>query len=177
MGFTANNWVGSSGGGSFFNSGSSSGGGLGLNGTEFMPKHWDSSSDPTPGKDSTSFDWARSLPAGSDPFGFNKTLNQDKKQSPWGDVARFAGDALNSYAQSKSGQGGSGFSAGGGGGVAQSGDLTIVYPQSPTIIEGKKGGIGGTIGSIAGAALGTLIAPGIGTTIGGQLGGAAGSMF
>jgi hypothetical protein len=108
---------------------------------------------------------------GDDPFG----LNKDKKESPWGDVARFAGNKLSEYAQSKSGQSG-GF-AGGGGGVSQSGDLTIVYPQTPTVIPGQKGGIGGTIGSIAGAALGTLIAPGIGTTIGGQLGGAAGSMF
>lgn len=109
----------------------------------------------------------------NDPFGLNK--DKDKKESPWGDVARFAGNKLSEYAQSKSGQSG-GF-AGGGGGVSQSGDLTIVYPQAPTIIPGQKGGIGGTIGSIAGAALGTLIAPGIGTTIGGQLGGAAGSMF
>jgi hypothetical protein len=109
----------------------------------------------------------------NDPFGLNK--DKDKKESPWGDVARFAGNKLSEYAQSKSGQSG-GF-AGGGGGVAQSGDLTIVYPQAPTVIPGQKGGIGGTIGSIAGAALGTLIAPGIGTTIGGQLGGAAGSMF
>lgn len=112
---------------------------------------------------------------GDDPFGFNK----DKKESPWGDVARFAGDKLSSYAQSRYGQSGrsDGLAVGGGGGVSQSGDLTIVYPQSPTVIPGQKGGLGSTIGSIAGAALGTLIAPGIGTTIGGQLGGAAGSMF
>jgi hypothetical protein len=109
---------------------------------------------------------------GDDPFG----LNKDKKESPWGDVARFAGNKLNEYAQSKSGQG-SGLTVGGGGGVSQSGDLTIVYPQSPTVIPGQKGGLGSTIGSIAGAAIGTLIAPGIGTSVGGQLGGAAGSFF
>jgi hypothetical protein len=109
---------------------------------------------------------------GDDPFG----LNKDKKESPWGDVARFAGDKLSSYAKNRYGQGG-GF-AGGGGGVSQSGDLTIVYPQSPTVIPGGgKSGLGSTIGSIAGAALGTLIAPGIGTTIGGQLGGAVGGAF
>jgi hypothetical protein len=110
----------------------------------------------------------------NDPFGLNK--DKDKKESPWEkDFFPFAGQKLNAYMQSKGGQG-TGF-AGGGGGVAQSGDLTIVYPQSPTVIEGKKGGIGGTIGSIAGAALGTLIAPGIGTAIGGQLGGAVGGAF
>ena len=106
----------------------------------------------------------------TDPFGLNK--DKDKKESPWGDVARFAGKQIQDYAQSKSNQGG-GF-AGGGGGVFQSGDLTFAYPQAPTIIPRQKGGLGSTIGSIAGAALGTLIAPGIGTTIGGQLGGAVG---
>lgn len=113
----------------------------------------------------------------NDPFSLDK--DKDKKESPWGDVARFAGDKLSSYAQSRYGQSGrsDGLAVGGGGGVSQSGDLTIVYPQSPTVIPGQKGGLGSTIGSIAGAALGTLIAPGIGTTIGGQLGGAAGSMF
>ena len=76
--------------------------------------------------------------------------------------------------QSKGEQSGK-ISASGGGGVAQSGDLTIVYPQTPTVIPaGGKSGIGGTIGSIAGAALGTLIAPGIGTSVGGSLGGAIG---
>tara|TARA_R110002126_G_scaffold19202_5_gene72307 strand:+ start:8067 stop:8564 length:498 start_codon:yes stop_codon:yes gene_type:complete len=109
----------------------------------------------------------------NDPFGLNK--DKDKKESPWGDVARFAGKQIRDYAQSKSNQG-SGF-VGGGGGVFQSGDLTFAYPQAPTIIPGQKGGLGSTIGSIAGAALGTLIAPGIGTTIGGQLGGAVGGAF
>ena len=108
---------------------------------------------------------------GDDPFG----LNKDKKESPWGDVLRFAGNKLSDYAQSK-GRQGIGF-MGGGGGVSQNGELTIVYPQAPTVIPGQKSGLGSTIGSIAGAALGTLVAPGIGTTIGGQLGGAAGSMF
>lgn len=112
---------------------------------------------------------------GNDPFG----LNKEKEKSPWGDVLRFAGDKLSSYAQNRYGQGGrsDGLAVGGGGGVTQSGDLTIVYPQAPTVMPAQKGGIGSTIGSIAGAALGTLIAPGVGTTIGGQLGGAAGSMF
>ena len=149
MGFTANNWVGSSGGGSgsYFNSGSPSGGGF--NSGVDTSKYWNSSSDPVPGSGSGSaYDWARSLPAGSDPFGFNKTLNQDKKQSPWGDVARFAGDKLSEYAQNRYGQGGrsDGLVAGGGGGVSQSGDLTIVYPQSPTVIPGGgKSGLGGAL--------------------------------
>ena len=112
---------------------------------------------------------------GNDPFGLDKEKEKEKKESPWGDVMRFAGNKLSDYAQSKGGQG-IGF-MGGGGGVSQNGDLTIVYPQAPTVIPGQKGGLGSTIGSIAGAALGTLIAPGVGTSIGGQLGGAAGSMF
>jgi len=176
MGFTANNWVGSSGSGSGSSFGSGfSGGGGNFNFGNDTSKYWDSSSDPTPGSNSTSTDWSK-IPQGDDPYGFNKTLNQNKKESPWGDVARFAGDKLSSYAQSRYGQSG-GF-AGGGGGVSQNGDLTIVYPQSPTVIPGGgKSGLGGTIGSIAGAALGTLIAPGIGTTLGGSLGGAVGGEF
>lgn len=122
------------------------------------------------GTDSDSWNKGFNL-KGDDPFG----LNKDKKESPWGDVLRFAGNKLSDYAQSKGGQG-IGF-MGGGGGVSQNGELTIVYPQAPTVIPGQKSGLGSTIGSIAGAALGTLVAPGIGTTIGGQLGGAAGSMF
>ena len=106
-----------------------------------------------------------------DPFG----LGKEKKESPWGDVLRFAGNKLSDYAQSKGGQG-IGF-IGGGGGVSQNGELTVVYPQSPTVIPGQKGGLGSTIGSIAGMALGTLVAPGIGTTIGGQLGGSIGGAF
>ena len=116
------------------------------------------------------------MPAGSDPFGLNK--NKDKKQFPWGDVTRFAGDALNSYAQSKSGQGG-GF-AGGGGGVSQSGDLTIVYPQSPTVIEGKKSGLGSSIGGILGTVAGIALAPvtgGASMALGPALGSAAGGAF
>ena len=167
MGFTANNWVGSSGGGSgsYFNSGSpSGGGGGGFNSGVDLSKYWDSSSDPAPGTGSSSaYDWARKLPEGSDPFGFNKTLNQDKKESPWGDVARFAGDKLSSYAQSRYGQSG-GFAGGGGGGVSQSGDLTIVYPQSPTVIPGGgKSGLGGALGTLAG--IGASFIPGLGPGI------------
>jgi hypothetical protein len=116
---------------------------------------------------------------GDDPFGLNKSSSQDKKESPFTDFARFAGEKLSSYAQNRYGQGGrsDGLAVGGGGGVSQSGDLTIVYPQPSQVIPAQGGGLGGTIGSIAGAALGTLIAPGIGTSIGGQLGGAAGSFF
>ena len=112
---------------------------------------------------------------------------ENKKQFPWGDVTRFAGDALNSYAQSKSGQGGrsDGLLAGGGGGVSQSGDLTIVYPQSPTVIPAQGGGgSGGKIGALAGAALmapftgGMSLGAAMGA-IGGAsaLGGTAGSLF
>jgi hypothetical protein len=180
MGFDTSSWLnssGSSGSGSFFNSGSSGGGG-GLNGTEFTPKYWDSSSDPTPGSGSGSaYEWARKLPAGSDPFG----LNKEKKESPWGDVARFAGDKLSSYAQSRYGQGGrsDGLAVGGGGGVSQSGDLTIVYPQSPTVIPGQKSGLGGALGTLAG--IGASFIPGLGPgiaaampAIGGSIGGAFG---
>jgi hypothetical protein len=107
---------------------------------------------------------------------------ENKKQFPWGDVTRFAGDALNSYAQSKSGQGGrsDGLLAGGGGGVSQSGDLTIVYPQSPTVIPGEgKSGLGGALGTLAG--IGASFIPGLGPgiaaampAIGGSIGGAFG---
>jgi hypothetical protein len=179
MGFDTSSWLnssGSSGGGSFFNSGSSGGGNSFNYGTD-TSKYWDSSSDPTPGSGSGSaYEWASKLPAGSDPFGLNK--NKDKKQFPWGDVTRFAGDALNSYAQSKSGQGG-GF-AGGGGGVSQSGDLTIVYPQSPTVIEGKKSGLGSSIGGILGTVAGIALAPvtgGASMALGPALGSAAGGAF
>ena len=110
---------------------------------------------------------------GDDPFG----LNKDKKESPWGDVARFAGDKLSSYAKNRYGQGG-GF-AGGGGGVSQSGDLTIVYPQSPTVIPGQKSGLGGALGTLAG--IGASFIPGLGPgiaaampAIGGSIGGAFG---
>ena len=107
---------------------------------------------------------------GNDPFG----LNKDKKELPWGDVLRFAGNKLSDYAQSKGGQG-IGF-AGGGGGVSQNGELTIVYPQAPTVIPGQKSGLGSTIGSIAGAALGSFI-PGVGTSLGAGLGGSIGGGF
>ena len=112
----------------------------------------------------------------TDPFGLNK--DKDKKESPWGDVFRFAGDKLSSYAQNRYGQGG-GF-AGGGGGVSQSGDLTIVYPQSPTVIPGGgKSGLGGALGTLAG--IGASFIPGLGPgiaaampAIGGSIGGAFG---
>jgi hypothetical protein len=111
---------------------------------------------------------------GDDPFG----LNKDKKESPWGDVARFAGDKLSSYAQNRYGQG-SGLAVGGGGGVSQSGDLTIVYPQSPTVIPGQKSGLGGALGTLAG--IGASFIPGLGPgiaaampAIGGSIGGAFG---
>lgn len=159
MGFDTNSWVGSSGGGgNSFGSGFSGGGGFNY-GTD-MSKYWDSSSDPTPGKDSTSFDWSK-LPQSGDPYGFNKTLNQNKKQFPWEEVFPFAGQKLNSYAQNRYGQGSrsDGLAVGGGGGVSQSGDLTIVYPQSPTVIPGQKSGLGGSIGGILGTVAGIALAP------------------
>ena len=133
---------------------------------------------PDPGafNDFDSGSWSKGFGLkGSDPFGLDKE-EKEKKESPWGDVLRFAGNKLSEYAKNQSGQGGrsDGLAVGGGGGVSQSGDLTIVYPQAPTVMAGQKSGLGSTIGSIAGAALGTLIAPGIGTSIGGQLGGAIG---
>jgi hypothetical protein len=112
----------------------------------------------------------------TDPFDLNK--DKDKKESPWGDVFRFAGDKLSSYAQNRYGQGG-GF-AGGGGGVSQSGDLTIVYPQSPTVIEGKKSGLGGSIGGILGTVAGIALAPATGgasMALGPALGSAVGGAF
>jgi len=181
MGFDTSSWLNSSGssggGGSSFGSGFSGSGGN-FNFGNDTSKYWDSGSDPTPGSNSTSTDWSK-IPQGDDPYGFNKTLNQNKKQSPWGDVARFAGDKLSSYAQNRYGQGG-GFAGGGGGGVSQSGDLTIVYPQSPTVIEGKKSGLGSSIGGILGTVAGIALAPvtgGASMALGPALGSAAGGAF
>ena len=125
------------------------------------------------GTDSDSWNKGFNL-KGDDPFG----LNKDKKESPWGDVARFAGTKLADLAKNQSGQSGKadGLTVGGGGGVAQSGDLTIVYPQAPTVMAGQKGGLGSALGSIAGAALGSFI-PGIGTSLGAGIGGSIGGAF
>lgn len=155
-----------------FDPGAFGSGSFGSGGGGGVSSYWQ----PDPGafNDFDSGSWSKGFGLkGNDPFGLDK--EKEKKESPWGDVLRFAGNKLSDYAQSKGGQG-IGF-MGGGGGVSQNGELTIVYPQAPTVIPGQKSGLGSTIGSIAGAALGTLVAPGIGTTIGGQLGGAAGSMF
>ena len=130
---------------------------------------------PDPGSfnDFDSGSWSKGFGLkGNDPFGLDK--EKEKKESPWGDVLRFAGNKLSDYAQSKGGQG-IGF-AGGGGGVSQNGELTIVYPQAPTVIPGQKSGLGSAIGSIAGAALGSFI-PGVGTSLGAGLGGSIGGAF
>jgi len=110
--------------------------------------------------------------------GSGSSDSTDKKKASFEDFAKFAGQRLEAYSQNRNMQGGSSpFNAAGAGGVSQSGDLTIVYPQPKQVIPAQGGGLGGTIGSIAGAALGSLIAPGIGTSIGGQLGGAVGGFF
>ena len=130
---------------------------------------------PDPGSfnDFDSGSWSKGFGLkGNDPFGLDK--EKEKKESPWGDVLRFAGNKLSDYAQSKGGQG-IGF-MGGGGGVSQNGELTIVYPQAPTVIPGQKSGLGSAIGSIAGAALGSFI-PGVGTSLGAGLGGSIGGAF
>jgi hypothetical protein len=182
MGFTANNWVGSSGSGSGSSFGSGfSGGGGNFNFGNDTSKYWDSSSDPTPGSNSTSTDWSK-IPQGDDPYGFNKTLNQNKKQSPWGDVARFAGDILSSSAQNKSGQGGgsNGFFADGSNGVTQSGDLTIVRNPTPYVKEAPKSGLGGSIGGILGTVAGIALAPvtgGASMALGPMIGRFAGDAF
>jgi hypothetical protein len=116
---------------------------------------------------------------GNDPFGLDK--DKDKKESPWGDVLRFAGNKLSDYAKNQSGQGGrsDGLAVGGGGGVSQSGDLTIVYPQAPTVMAGQKSGLGSALGTLAG--IGASFIPGLGPgiaaampAIGGSIGGAFG---
>ena len=124
------------------------------------------------GTDSDS--WNKGFNLEGNPFG----LGKEKKESPWGDVARFAGTKLADLAKNQSGQSGKadGLTVGGGGGVAQSGDLTIVYPQAPTVMAGQKGGLGSALGSIAGAALGSFI-PGIGTSLGAGIGGSIGGAF
>ena len=150
----------------------------GSTGSNNLDPYFDPSSGGSSGIGTGSDSWQKALSISGDPFG----LDQSKKKSPFlSDFLPFAGQRLSEFAKGRYGQGmsfGSGdLKASGGGGVSQSGDLTIVYPQSPQVIPAQGGGLGSTIGSIAGAALGTLIAPGIGTSIGGQLGGAAGSFF
>jgi hypothetical protein len=94
---------------------------------------------------------------GDDPFG----LNKDKKESPWGDVTRFAKDVWSSSAQNKSGQSGgpSGFFTDGGNGVTQAGDLTIVRNPPPYVQETPKSGLGGDLGGILGTVAGIALAP------------------
>jgi hypothetical protein len=109
-----------------------------------------------------------------------KQQDQQTKKSPFTDFARFAGQALDAYAQNRNKQNDSSpLTVGGGGGVTQSGDLTIVYPLPKQVIPAQGGGIGGALGTIAGIGasfipgLGPGIAaalPGIGGTIGGAFG-------
>jgi hypothetical protein len=157
-----------------FDSGSFSGGGSG--GGSSFGSSWNPGSGGFSGIGSDSESWNKGFNLEGDPFGLNK--DKEKKESPWGDVLRFAGNKLSDYAKNQSGQGGrsDGLAVGGGGGVSQSGDLTIVYPQAPTVIPGQKSGLGSAIGSIAGAALGSLI-PGVGTALGAGLGGSVGGAF
>ena len=149
------------------------GGSFGGGGGGGVSSYWQ----PDPGafNDFDSGSWSKGFGLkGNDPFG----LDKDKKESPWGDVARFAGNKLSEYAKNRYGQSdrSDGLAVGGGGGVSQSGDLTIVYPQPQTVIPAQKGGLGSTIGSIAGAALGSFI-PGVGTALGAGLGGSIGGAF
>ena len=122
--------------------------------------------------------WGKAFNTKIDYSAFGPNKDKDKEESPWGDVARFAGTKLADLAKNQSGQSGKadGLTVGGGGGVAQSGDLTIVYPQAPTVMAGQKGGLGSALGSIAGAALGSFI-PGIGTSLGAGIGGSIGGAF
>jgi hypothetical protein len=151
------------------------GGSFGSGGGGGVSSYWQ----PDPGSfnDFDSGSWSKGFGLkGNDPFGLDK--EKEKKESPWGDVARFAGNELSKYAQNRYGQGGrsDGLAVGGGGGVSQSGELTIVYPQASTVIPGQKSGLGGALGSIAGAALGSFI-PGVGTALGANLGGSIGGAF
>ena len=183
MGFDTNSWLnssGSSGGGGFFNSGFSGGGG-GFNSGTNMSKYWDSSSDPTPGSNSTSTDWSK-IPKGDDPYGFNKTLNQDKGK---GFLKNFMQN-MSSQGQGMSNQGSTSdgiSSSGGSGKTASLGDgIYAVYPEITQPQQGS--GIGGKIGALAGAAFmapctgGMSLGAAMGA-IGGAsaLGGTAGSLF
>jgi phage tail tape-measure protein len=58
-------------------------------------------------------------------------------------------------------------------------NLSALYPQqhSPMFIPGETSqGFGGIIGTVAGAALGSIV-PGVGTALGAKVGGGIGSMF
>lgn len=154
-----------------YDGGSFSSGGSGLGSS------WNPGSSGFSGIGTDSDAWNKGFSLKGDPFGLLK--DKDEKEDPWGNVLRFAGTKLADLAKSQAAQSGrsDGLAVGGGGGVSQSGDLTIVYPQAPSVMPAQKGGLGSTLGSIAGAALGTLVAPGIGTSIGSQLGGTIGGAF
>ena len=143
--------------------------------------------------DEASSDWGSSSPQ-------NKYGTGRSGGFGWGDAFRYAGEGLNAlskkrYNDDMSGQyGGRGFGAAGfsGGGVQKAGDLTAIYPnqQGPVYIPGQQGskGFGGTLGAIAGMALGAALAPLTGGTslamtaaegasLGGSFGGGLGGLF
>jgi hypothetical protein len=113
------------------------------------------------------------------------------KKTDWGNVARFAGEALSKYNRDKyNPEDYGGFSGGfvpgqfgGGSGGKILDNLGVMYPQqmSPTFIPGaqapRKSGLGSTIGSLAGSIGGLLIGGPAGMSVGGTLGGGAGSFF
>ena len=147
------------------------GGGAFNSGNDFS-KYWDSSSDPAPGSGSGSaYDWARSLPAGSDPFGFNKTLNQDKKQTPWENTFRAAGESMAKYGQDNIAQGKKpdGLTPTGGL-VAQGENFMVIQPPPPTILPPEQS----TLSKVASfvAPFASLI-PGVGPYVSAGLGAAS----
>jgi hypothetical protein len=168
MGFNSNNWVGSYGGGSFFNPGTPSSSGNGFNYGTDVSKYWDSSSNPTPGKDSTSFDWSK-LPQSGDPYGFNKTLGQTKK-TPW-EGFRAAGEKLANLGQNQYGQGkdSNELTGGGSGKISQSGDLAFAYPEVQ-VLPPKQSTLSKAMGFLAPFA--SLI-PGVGPLVSAGLGAAS----
>lgn len=158
-----------------FDGGSFGGGGGGSS----FGSSWNPGSGGFSGIGTDSESWNKGFNLEGDPFGLGK--DKEKKESPWGDVLRFAGNKLSDYAKNQSGQGGrsDGLAVGGGGGVSQSGDLTIVYPQAPTVMAGQRSGLGSALGTLAG--IGASFIPGLGPgiaaampAIGGSIGGAFG---
>jgi hypothetical protein len=108
---------------------------------------------------------------GGDPFGLDKSSSQDKKQSPLTDLARFAGQALDAYTQSRNRQGDSSpFNVGGAGNVTQSGELIVVTPPPSTILPPQQSTFSRIAGTLAPFA--SLI-PGVGPFISAGLGAAS----
>lgn len=133
----------------------------------------------------TGYDWG-SFSRGID---WNQTPSVANPSNRWGDAARAAASWLNSKENSSrtpytSAARGQQQQYGGSPGAFQvSPEISVIQQSaqpkkitSTTTGGSSKSGLGGAIGSIGGAVLGSFI-PGVGTGLGASLGGGIGSMF